>query len=298
MVAADPSRAHATALTRRRRLREYECWRSGLCSNIYRILRYTCHVLLNYLIPSRARRELLRLLWAEGHSGSVSELARQADLSFAAAHRELEDMRAAGVAEREREGNRLVYRARAGHDQATLLRNLGRLAAQPEVTPPPDEIHADTVRGWLRDLGAPLGAPPSSKRAPSVETAVADGLALSHQNSTVARVLALVLWRQREKLDLDQLVREATRRDERETLGFYLELTSRLGRYPRFAKASRALRDRRRTRVRLFFAKPHSAYDLTLARKNTPAAARRWGYLMNMGVDSFASAFTKHAGAA
>jgi DNA-binding transcriptional ArsR family regulator len=255
-------------------------------------------VLLSYLVPSRTRRELLRLLWAERRSGSVSALARQAGLSFAAAHRELEDMRAAGVAEREREGNRLVYRAHAGHGQASLLRDMARLAAHAEVTPPRDEAHTDTVRGWLRDLGAPLGAPPSSKQAPSVETAVAEGLVLSHQNSTVARVLPLVLWRQREKLDLQQLVREATRRDERETLGFYLDLTSRLGRYPRFAEASRALRDRRRTRVRLFFAKPHGPYDLALARKNTPAVARRWGYLMNMGVDSFAAAFTKHSGAA
>jgi hypothetical protein len=34
---------------------------------------------------------------------------------------------------------------------------------------------------------------------------------------------------------------------------------------------------------------------LAAARKNTPRVARRWGYLMNMGLDSFASAFAKHA---
>lgn len=221
-----------------------------------------------------------------------------ADLSFAAAHRELEDMRTAGVAERERDGNQLVYRAHLGHSQAVLLRQLAQLGARAEEPPARDEARVELVRGWLRDLGAPLGAPPTSGQTPAAETVVVEGLALAHVNSTVARVMPLVLWRQRETLDLDRLVREATRRDERETLGFFLELTGRLGRYRRFTDAARPLRDRRKTRPKLFFARPHGAYDLALARKNTPAVARRWGYLMNMGVDSFESMFTKHAGAA
>jgi hypothetical protein len=37
---------------------------------------------------------------------------------------------------------------------------------------------------------------------------------------------------------------------------------------------------------------------LALARKRTPALARRWGYLMNMDMESFASAFGKHGEAA
>ena len=50
-------------------------------------------MLLPYLVTSRARRDLLRLLWAERAEGNVSELARMARVSFAAAHRELEAMR-------------------------------------------------------------------------------------------------------------------------------------------------------------------------------------------------------------
>jgi hypothetical protein len=37
---------------------------------------------------------------------------------------------------------------------------------------------------------------------------------------------------------------------------------------------------------------------LALARGKTPPLARRWGYLMNMDLDSFASAFRKHGEAA
>jgi len=33
---------------------------------------------------------------------------------------------------------------------------------------------------------------------------------------------------------------------------------------------------------------------LAAARRKTPPVARRWGYLMDMGLDSFASAFAKH----
>jgi len=114
----------------------------------------------------------------------------------------------------------------------------------------------------------------------------------------VARVLPLVLWRQRDELDLDELVRESTRRDEREAAGFFLELTGRLGHDRRFTNAARPLRDRRRTRSKLFFAQPHGAHELALAHRNTPALARKWGFVMNMGLDSFASTFAKHAGAA
>ena len=152
------------------------------------------------------------------------------------------------------------------------------------------------MRGWLRALGAPLAASrPSEGPPPPAEVIVAEGLSLAHVDSTVARVLPLVLWRQRDRLDLEELIREATRRDERDALGFFIELTGRLGRDRRFANAARPLPDRRRSRLRVFFARPHGAHELALARRRTPALARKWGFLMNMGLDSFASTFAKHA---
>jgi len=111
----------------------------------------------------------------------------------------------------------------------------------------------------------------------------------------VARVLPVVLWTQRDRLDPSRLVRETTRVDERQTLGSFLELTGRLARNDRFTSLSSSLRDRRRSRVRPFLARPHGRMALAAYRKSTPSVARRWGYLMNMGMDSFASAFAKHA---
>lgn len=250
-------------------------------------------VLLPYLVTSRARRDLLRLLWAERAEGSVSELARMARVSFAAAHRELEAMRAQGLVACERVGAALVYRTDRKHPQAALVRRL--LKEGMTASGSPSALHAEKVRGWLAAAGAPLlVSRPVVGRMPRLEEVLAEGLALSHHDATVARVLPLVLWRQRDRLDHVRLVREATRRNELQSLGFFLELTGRLGGDPRLITLSRRLRDRRRSRARQFFARTHGRMALAAARQKTPRLARRWGYLMNMGLDSFASAFAKH----
>lgn len=252
-------------------------------------------MLLNYFATSRARRELLRVLWGEKTEGSVSELARRAQVSFAATHRELDAMRAAGLAACERRGSRLVYHADRSHPQAALVARLVRNATAPRSAAPSTR-HDERVRGWLAAAGAPLLVKrPAPARQPGIEDVVAEGLALAHRDATVARVLPLVLWQQRARLDLPQLVVSATRLDERQALGFFLELTGRLGGDPRLAAAARRLRDKRRSRVRPFFAKPQGRFALAATRRNTPRLAREWGYLMNVGLDSFASAFSKHA---
>ena len=249
--------------------------------------------MLPYLVTSRARRDLLRLLWAERAEGNVSELARMARVSFAAAHRELEAMRAEGLVACERAGAALVYRADRKHQQAALVRRLLKEGMTASGTP--SAPRAEKVRGWLAAAGAPLlVSRPVVGRMPRLEEVLAEGLALSHHDATVARVLPVVLWRQRDRLDHVRLVHEATRRNELQALGFFLELTGRLGGDPRLSALSRRLRDRRRSRARQFFARPHGRMALGAARRKTPPVARRWGYLMNMGLDSFASAFAKH----
>jgi hypothetical protein len=254
-------------------------------------------MLLSYLVTSRARRDLLHQLWVARAVGSVSDLARRAGVSFATAHKELESMRAEGLATSERAGRTLLYRTNRKHPQSALLRRLLNEGAATGRTVPP--ARAEQVRGWLAAVGAPLlVAEAVPDRPPGLEEVVAQGLALSHDDATVARVLPVVLWTQRDRLDASRLVREATRVDERQTLGFFLELTGRLARNDRFAALSSSLRDRRRTRVRPFFARPHGRMALASARRSTPRVARRWGYLMNMGMDSFASAFAKHAAVA
>lgn len=255
-------------------------------------------MLLEYLVTSRVRRALLGLLWGEGVSGSVSALARRVGARYAAVHRELAAMRTAGLAESERVGGRLVFRARpaAGPEVGAALGALLKLGG-PEAPRGGEPGDAALVRSWLAEAGAPLLAEPAEEPSPALEVVLAESLVLAHRDATVARVMPLLLWRRRDDVDVDRLTAEATRRDERQALGFFLDLAGQLGRSPALKAAGRRLRDGRRRRVEAFFRGGHGGQlALAAARRTTPAVARRWGFLMNVGLDSFASLFEKHAG--
>jgi len=242
-----------------------------------------------YLVTSRARRQLLRRLWADRVRGSVSALARASGVSFAAAHRELEAMKAAGLTVAERDGVATVYRANLAHPQADVLTAL--LTAARPAHGASDE---QRLRGRLAALGAPLGGPAQARGHPPPEEVLADGLVLAHHSPTVARVLPVAFWRQRDKLEYERLEREATLRDERQALGFYLELTGQLGGDRRLVRRASRLRDRRRTALRAFFSGGRGSFARAAAQERSPALARRWGFLMNMELESFATTFRKH----
>ncbi len=247
--------------------------------------------MLDYLVKSRARRELFRLLWGNRSVGSVSDLSRLAGVTFSAAHRELAAMHAAGLARAGRSGKELSYAAENLHPQAALLKRLAK--APVAVSSEGRTNHDENVRARLASLGAPLSSPHPKTPPPVLEEALAEALVLSHRDATVARVLPLVLWRHRDRLDLDRLVLLASRRDERSALGLFLELAGRLGRDPVLVRAAQCLRDRRRTKVRPFFFGPLGPHAAAAARQNTPKEALRWGYVMNMGLDSFKAMFEK-----
>ncbi len=249
--------------------------------------------MLKYLVRGSGKRRLFRLVWGEGASGSVSELARLAKVAFSAAHRELDAMRQAGLACVERAGAELVYRADARHPNAELLRQLAMSAEESADAARPEQD--ERLRGWLAEAGAPLSVAAPETARPPLEEVLARALELGHRDSTVARVFPLVLWRQRNHLDLERLRREATHRNEGPALGYFLELAGRLGKDPSLLDASSLLRDKRRRRMRVFFTGPHGPRALAAMRRNTPREARRWGFLMNMGVDSFQATFDKFA---
>lgn len=93
----------------------------------------------------------------------------------------------------------------------------------------------------------------------------------------------------------ERLAEAATKLNERSTLGYFLELAGSLGKDRRLVEASKALVDRRRRRPRMFLSGPHGRRELAAAQERTPQVARRWGYLMSAGVDSFKSVFDKFA---
>jgi hypothetical protein len=99
-------------------------------------------------------------------------------------------------------------------------------------------------------------------------------------------------------LDYERLERAATLRDERQALGFYLELTGQLGGDRRLVRRASRLRDRRRTALRPFFSGGRGSFARAAAQEKSPGLARRWGFLMNMELESFATAFRKHVSVA
>ncbi len=55
-----------------------------------------------------------------------------------------------------------------------------------------------------------------------------EALKLSHEDATVARALPVAFWKNRRRLALQLLRDEAERWNQRQTLGFFLDLTAQL----------------------------------------------------------------------
>jgi hypothetical protein len=107
-----------------------------------------------------------------------------------------------------------------------------------------------------------------------------------------------MLWANRDKLRLGDLVRRARRAKEGATLGFFLDLTSELAGSRQFAAAHADLRPDRPPSDTFFFEDAEkSLVGKELAALNTPSVARRWRFLMNMPLDSFETLFRKTFGA-
>ena len=80
--------------------------------------------MLKFLITSRARRQLLVVLWGNGQAGSVKFLAEQAGVSRASAQKELQDMWALSIVVRDRAAFPARYCANHEHPQAAALQSL------------------------------------------------------------------------------------------------------------------------------------------------------------------------------
>jgi hypothetical protein len=180
-----------------------------------------------------------------------------------------------------------------------MLRSLKMgLAVLPKDDVPSDD---DVLVGWLAHYGAPLyGLKVTKNSQPvSVEEALARGLALARTSGTVARALPAVFWANRNKLDFQLLRTKSEELVQGKALGFFLDLTSVLAgkELPSFKETADSLRARYSplpllARPVQFFT-PTTRLERPLAELCTPAVARRWGFLMNMDLECFASLFRK-----
>ena len=240
-------------------------------------------------MTSKTRRRLLALLWGEDAHGSTAELAELAGVAFAGVHTELKAMQRTQLVVSERVGNKEVFSANADHPHAATMR---ALVASDAPSAPPPRKEDQRLRRKLAALGAPLAGVAPLKVAPAeaMETLV-HGAALARRDATVARSLPLCFWRLRDSLDVKALAALAARPEDKHAVGFFLELAGELGGDRRLAGMAELLRDRRRRSTHDFFLSPSGCSETA---RDFPLAAR-WGFRMNMGLDSFRALFEKAA---
>jgi len=242
--------------------------------------------MLDFLVTSKVRRRMLLLLWGENERGSVTELAEKASVSFASAHAELKRMKQAQLVRSTRDHGVEVLSANATFPHADVLRGLVNATPQPEAASPNDDL----VRGSLKTLGAPLSQVEPVAVAPEDQLGrLLEGVELARRDPTVARVLPLCFWRLRNLLAHARLHELATGPEQKHAVGFFLELTDRLGNAPKLSWTAESLRDRRMKTTREFFLPARPDRE----RTDTFDLAEKWGFRMHMNFESFKTAFDK-----
>jgi hypothetical protein len=241
--------------------------------------------LLNFLVTSRTRKHLLALLWKEGLEASGHQLALLADSSYSSVHAELEAMKREGLVHSRTEGRSGVFAKNNAYPFKDVLLQLleAREGFDTPAVPTSDDVRANLAR-----FGTPVATSAKSNCDLSPEEALVYGLELARSDSTVARSLPVGFAKNKSTLDWSRMEFLARKLDVLPVLGFYMELTATLSKDKALRKRAIELVDRRRKKMELFFKnqKP-GRFEQKLVEKNTPAVARNWHFLMNMGMDSF-----------
>ena len=125
------------------------------------------------------------------------------------------------------------------------------------------------------------------------EAALAFALRFASTDASLLRSLPVVLARTWRELDWNKLESSARAQGALDLLGMVTELTASLADVKELGEKARPWgRPPRETR-HLFH--PRNDFDRELAEHRTPPVARKWGFLMNIGEDSFRALYERHA---
>jgi hypothetical protein len=159
------------------------------------------------------------------------------------------------------------------------------------------QLSTSNLKVKLAGLGLPVD---SRKFQPSgqeeTESLLADGCELARKDASVARVLPVLIYRLKDRLNYELLRKFCSRKNQIQAMGFFLELTAHLSGDSVLLAVAGRFRDRRITRVHDFFPITTET-GRQLAELKTPKLAREWNWLMNMSIDSFRRPFRKFANA-
>jgi hypothetical protein len=248
--------------------------------------------LLDFLVTSETRKELLKLLWVDNLEASGHQLAQLAQAAYSAVHSELEAMKKEGLVTTTQKGKAMMFKKNNDYTDKKALTAL--LHAFPKRVYS-GKLTDDEVKLSLVKFGAPLGVHGQSDLNLSLEETLAYGLALARHDSTVARVLPVVLAKNKDVVDFHRLEFLARKLEVLPVLGMFLDLTASLTKNQKLHKLARSYDDRRRKHLEDFFvSKKMYPFENELAARNTPRVARSWRFLMNMPMNSFEDLFRKN----
>jgi DNA-binding transcriptional ArsR family regulator len=246
-------------------------------------------ILLQYLVPSRSRRDLWQALRSRSEPLTIRALAARAGVGYANAHREVMRMRAAGLLRTEVVGSSMLCSWDAGRPAARKLAALLDASEDEKVVRATD----DAVYGSLKSWGAGLvrGTPPAKPL--SLEETLARGVELARRDPFVAQVWPVVLARNRDQVDLDRLEFLVRRSGQKRALGLLLSITGTLMEDPTVSDFARRFRDGRVRKPEVFFTIPVGKRFMALAKQNTPLLAKKWSFILNTSMETLRSHFDK-----
>jgi hypothetical protein len=249
-------------------------------------------MLLEYLVPSRARREVWKVLRSPGAELTVRALALKAGVPYSNAHREVLRMREVGLIRTQTVGRALVCRWNTPNPAARRLTALLETSEQGPGVGPSDDVLYGSLKSW----GAGLAKGRAAGESLGLEETLAYGVDLARRDPDVAQVWPVVLAKHRDRVDLDRLEVLARRLSQKRALGFLLSLTGTLLGDPTLAIFARRFRDSRVREAQDFFTLAKAKRTSALTEANTPALARAWHFRMNTSLEAFRSHFDKFTG--
>ena len=248
--------------------------------------------LFDYLVTSQTRQKLLQLLWGEGVDASIHQIAKLSGLAYSAVYKELEQMKKEGLVTSQLHGRAEFLRKNITFIDGELLM---QLIGGSRDTLKRRTVNEGDIRDNLARLGAPLGAAGTSKTELTTEEVAVHALVLARRDATVARSLPLFFAKNANELNYNKLIFLATQMNLKPMLGFFLDLTGYLSGNKKLTKLAHKLYDKRRKKDSFFFLKAKmTPLQRQLSELNTPRVARKWHFLMNMGMDSFETLFQKN----
>ena len=249
-------------------------------------------MLLEYLVPSRARRDVWKALSASEEGLTIRRVAIESGVPYSNVHREVLRMRELELVRTRKVGNALLCTWNRGNPAAQKLTALLNVAGYRPPGEPADDFIIRNLRHW----GAGLVGKGSPKRPLDLEETLARGIELARREATVLQVLPVVLALHRDRVDLRLLELQARRLGQKRALGFLLSVTGLFLGDASLKAYARRLRDTRVRKPQNFFTRFHSKRLTAITRERTPKLALEWKFWMNTSIESLRSHYDKFIG--